>query len=349
CGGGFKSEWYECETCGCPVDENGEPVEGYEPECGHTPGGEKHEPDYVPCQGGFKSEWYECETCGNPVDENGEPVEGFPGDGQHTVVRVPGSAPGCTVGGLTEGAYCSACGEILTEQRATSAVGHSFSEWTTVKEPTVTEEGVEERTCARCGETESRPIPKLSVSFTDVRDTEWYAPYVYEASARGLMVGNGSGAFSPHATGSRAMLVQILYNLAGNPSVTADNPFTDVPGTAWYADAVQWAYENHITSGVGAGAFAPGASVTREQVAQFLYAYAGQPQVSGDLSAFADGDRVSGWAKNAMLWATQNGIISGSRSGDALYLSPRSSASRAEIAKMAVAFAQLMEAAETAD
>lgn len=229
------------------------------------------------------------------------------------------------------------------QQKTVPASGHSFGEWIEVKAPTTTETGLEERTCSKCGETESRSIPKVSMTFTDVKSTDWFYPYVTEAAERGLMSGTGDNQFSPYGTTTRAMFVQILYAMAGKPEVTIDNPFTDVPETAWYAKAVQWAYESGVTGGTSETTFSPNANVTREQIAVFLYAYAGKPEVSGSLSSFADASKVSVWAKNAVIWATQNKIISGSSEGGKLYLNPLKNATRAETATMMVGFAKFME------
>lgn len=82
----------------------------------------------------------------------------------------------------------------------------------------------------------------------------------------------------------------------------------------WYYNAVQWAKTAGIASGTGDGKFEPNSLVTREQFAQFLYNYAGHPDVTGELD-FADENKVLDWASHAMLWANQincltNGAVS---------------------------------------
>ena len=79
----------------------------------------------------------------------------------------------------------------------------------------------------------------------------------------------------------------------------------------------------------------PNGLVTREQFATMLYRYAGEPDVSGDLSTFTDADSVSDWATDAMLWATQNGIITGIT---ATTLDPQGTATRAQAAAMLMRF-----------
>ncbi len=181
--------------------------------------------------------------------------------------------------------------------------------------------------------------------FYDVRQADWYyepVGYVYE---RGLFSGMSAHQFSPGLTMNRAMLMSVLHRLAGAPEVTGGPVFTDVPDGRWYAQAVRWGAAQGITSGTGAGTFNPGGNITREQAVAMMYNYAvkymGLSVGSGaDLSRFQDQDRVSEWARTAMSWAVENGIISGVRSGDVLTLEPRRSATRAEMATMLRAFCE---------
>ena len=181
--------------------------------------------------------------------------------------------------------------------------------------------------------------------FYDVRQADWYyepVGYVYE---RGLFSGMSAHQFSPGLTMNRAMLMSVLHRLAGAPEVTGGPVFTDVPDGRWYAQAVRWGAAQGITSGAGAGTFNPGGNITREQAVAMMYNYAvkymGLSVGSGaDLSRFQDQDRVSEWARTAMSWAVENGIISGVRSGDVLTLEPRRSATRAEMATMLRAFCE---------
>ncbi len=183
------------------------------------------------------------------------------------------------------------------------------------------------------------PVPR----FVDLPEDAWYTVYANRAADLGLMNGVGNNRFDPMGTTNRAMFVQILYAMEGKPTVGIGNPFTDVPDSQWYADAVQWAYEESVTEGTSATTFSPNANVTREQIAVFLYAYYGRPEVTGDLSGFTDAEKVDIWAVNAVLWATQNGIISGVRNSDgSLSLNPLGQATRAETATMMVGFYDLV-------
>ncbi len=183
-------------------------------------------------------------------------------------------------------------------------------------------------------------LPSIA-RFTDVHASDWYAPYVEQAYQLGVMTGTSETTFDPKGTTTRAAFVQSLYAMEGKPAVSGVTPFKDLTDD-WYQDAVLWAYQNKVTSGMSDTAFAPDTSVTREQIAVFLYAYAGRPAVSGDLSQFPDAGKVSSWARTAMIWAVQNGIISGSANDGKVYLYPRNTATRAETATMMVGFCRFM-------
>ena len=89
-----------------------------------------------------------------------------------------------------------------------------------------------------------------------------------------------------------------------------DVPFTDVPADAWYAQPVQWAVENGITSGTGAGTFSPDMACTRAQIVTFLWQAAGRPQPAGSGNPFAD-VKESDYFYTAVLWAVEQGITAG--------------------------------------
>lgn len=181
--------------------------------------------------------------------------------------------------------------------------------------------------------------------FYDVRQVDWYyepVGYVYE---RGLFSGMSTHQFSPGLTMNRAMLMSVLHRLAGAPGVTGGPTFTDVPDGRWYTEAVRWGAAQGITAGAGAGTFNPGGKITREQAVVMMYNYAvkymGMEFGAGaDLSRFPDQSRVSSWARTAMGWAVENGIISGVRNGSSLTLEPGRSATRAEMATMLRAFCE---------
>lgn len=170
--------------------------------------------------------------------------------------------------------------------------------------------------------------------FSDVNTGDWFVQYVQYAHDKGLMNGVGNYRFAPNENLTRAQIAQILYAQAGSPEVSGEMAFKDVTADKWYYKAVLWASQNGITGGYEDGTFRPNSNITREQLARMLYAHAGTPAVSGDLSGFADGNQVSGWAKDAVIWATSNHIINGVKINNALHISPKGNATRAEAATM---------------
>ena len=177
--------------------------------------------------------------------------------------------------------------------------------------------------------------------FTDVPASHWAhddITYVYEND---LMNGTDGSLFSPESTTTRAQVVTVLYRLAGQPAADWANPFWDVPASAWFHDAVTWAWENDITGGVSSTHFGAGNAVTREQLATFLYRYA-QDQgydtsARADLSGYSDAGLVSSYATEALSWANATGLIIGTT---ATTLSPKGSATRAQVATILSRFCQ---------
>lgn len=177
--------------------------------------------------------------------------------------------------------------------------------------------------------------------FTDVPASHWAhddITYVYEND---LMNGTDGSLFSPESTTTRAQVVTVLYRLAGQPAADWENPFWDVPASAWFHDAVTWAWENDITGGVSSTHFGAGNAVTREQLATFLYRYA-QDQgydtsARADLSGYSDAGLVSSYATEALSWANATVLITGTTGTT---LSPKGSATRAQVATILSRFCQ---------
>lgn len=172
--------------------------------------------------------------------------------------------------------------------------------------------------------------------FTDVVAGTWYYGAAAYAYNNGLFAGMTPTTFAPNATMTRAMLVSVLWRLAGEPAPKAPNTFVDVPDGAWYTDAVTWAAENGVVSGIGGSRFDPSGFVTREQTAEILYNYAHSKgydvSARADLTVFPDAGSVSGWAENALSWANAAGLINGTVRDGQTILDPQGSASRAQVA-----------------
>lgn len=180
------------------------------------------------------------------------------------------------------------------------------------------------------------PLP-----FTDVAKDQWYYDAVRYAYFNDLMAGTGDNLFEPTTVLNRATVVQILYNLEGQPEVKElTDEFSDV-GSQWYATAITWAVENGVVAGNGDGTFGPETAISREGFAQMLYNYALYKKYDveneGDLSEFTDADKVSDWAEEALTWANANGLINGNGDGT---ITPDAGAQRSHAASILMKFCE---------
>ena len=254
------------------------------------------------------------------------------------------TAPTCTEKGYTT--HTCSCGDSYVDTYV-DALGHAWDGGTVTKQPTATETGIKTYTCTRCSATKTETIPAgscPSAGFTDVPgEGNWAHAGIDYCVANGLMSGVGDNLFAPKMTTTRAQIVQILYNLEGEPKVSGTTPFTDLTQN-WYKDAVLWAYQTGVVSGTSATTFAPDLPVTREQIAVILMGYAEKvlgvtrTWTPADLSVFPDAGSVSGWAKDALADAVALGLISGASNGGVTYLSPKGSATREQVATILMEF-----------
>lgn len=157
--------------------------------------------------------------------------------------------------------------------------------------------------------------------FNDMAD-HWAKDAVEFASSRELFNGVGNDAFGPDRSMTRGMVSTVLARLAG-----ADT----AGGETWYAKGTAWAVENGISDGTN-----PEQPVTREQLAAMLYRYAGSPAVSGKLG-FDDADSISAWARDAVRWCVDNGILNGVGGNR---MTPQDLARRGQVAAMLMRFLQ---------
>ena len=180
--------------------------------------------------------------------------------------------------------------------------------------------------------------PGMFLPFTDVTN-HWAYSAIKRVYIRGWMVGMDEKTFAPDQQLSRAMLAVILYAMAGEPAVTGEGPFTDVPAGCWYTDAIVWAAQNGIVCGFGDGTFRPNAAVTRAQAAVMLYGYAAftgaDVTARADLSAYSDAGQIPSWAMDAMQWANARRLIVGR---DSSHLAPNGGTTRAEMAAILSAY-----------
>ena len=222
-------------------------------------------------------------------------------------------------------------------------LGHDYV--ATVVDPSLDEGGYTLHVCSRCGESyrdeETAPLGHQCAAFTDIPDT-WAKEGICFVIEHGLMQGVSEHQFAPKLAMSRAMLVTVLYRLAGTPTATGESRFSDVTEADYFADAVIWAAENGIVCGVSDTKFAPNAPVTREQTVTLLYRYAVlqgmDVEKTASFSGFADAGAISAYARTPMAWAVANGILYGTSSTT---LSPQASARREQIAAILMRFVKL--------
>lgn len=183
-------------------------------------------------------------------------------------------------------------------------------------------------------------ISENDIAFTDVDASSWYYNAVKYCYNRKYMNGASETEFNPEQLLTREMFVQVLANLSdADLSAYTEISFDDVKADDWFAPAVEWAYQNGLTSGISETKFGSGQAVTREQLAVFMTRYAKYltqlTKGEADLSQFNDRDQISDWAESSMSWMVYKGFINGTGNGN---LSPKATASRAQMAQIIMNF-----------
>lgn len=257
---------------------------------------------------------------------DGSSVETTTAPGGTTAITVTGNDGSVSERAVTVSAADAASGSTVTLPIALSAANsgtvavivHEDGTEEIVTGTVQTENGVKIRVQGSV----TVKIVDRSVEFDDTKD-HWSRDEVNFAVARGLFRGVGGSRFDVAAPMTRAMTLTVLARLAGVDTGSGAN---------WSAAGIDWAQRNNISDGSAANS-----PVTREQLVTMLYRFAGSPAVSGTLS-FGDAHEVSDWARDAMLWATQSGILTGM---DGNLLAPGASAERAQVAAIFARFLRL--------
>ena len=323
---------YTTHTCSCGDSY----VDTYTNALGHAWDNGKVTKEPTETETGVKT--FTCTRCGETK------TEVIPALSHEHSYKDVVTAPTCTAKGYTT--HTCACGDSYVDTYV-DALGHAWDAGKVTKPATETEDGVKTFTCTRCGETKTEVIPATGVvdvteMFADVSHS-WADDGIQYCVTHQLMSGIGNDLFGPKLTTTRAQIVQILYNLEGEPKVTGKTPFTDLTND-WYQDAVLWAYQTGVVAGTSSTTFEPDRPVTREQIAVILMEYMTRvlklerTWTPADLSIFPDADSVSDWAKDAMADAVGLGLISGASNGGQTLLEPQGSATREQVATILMEF-----------
>lgn len=173
---------------------------------------------------------------------------------------------------------------------------------------------------------ESPPAP-VTDPFIDITAGVWYYDAVMEAYEAGVVAGMTADTFVPGGIATRAQVVTMLHRMAGKPASSTTAKFEDLTQN-YYKDAVNWAAEQGIVSGFSETRFAPDNAITREQLVAILYRMAGSPETDFSLQKYTDAGAVQSWARDAMAWAVEQGIMAGFEDAT---LRPQNKATRAQV------------------
>lgn len=190
-----------------------------------------------------------------------------------------------------------------------------------------------------------------AAAFTDVPDDAWYSQAVDYAVSHGMFSGTGAGTFSPSMPMTRGMIVVVLSNVAkADVSSAKDASFSDVQPSDWYADAINWAYEQGYVSGTGANTFSPNSVVTRAQIAVILSNYL--HSINADLeenensAAFNDIAAIPSWALEGVKYMQAIGLMAGDSAGN---FNPNKELTRAEAATVFMRMDQKLNGDNSSD
>ena len=205
------------------------------------------------------------------------------------------------------------------------------------------------------GASTSVDTPTTTVlGFTDISASSWYYPGVEYVVNNGLFNGMSKTEFCPNRSMTRGMVVTVLYRLngkqigvGGSGGISYSNTFVDISYSDYFYTPVLWASANGIVNGMTTYSFMPDREVTREQLAVMLYRYASYLGRAGSvdnsarsLQKFSDGSYTSSYAKVAMAWAVDQGLISGVKVNNTTILDPQGQATRAQVATIIMRFAK---------
>lgn len=257
-----------------------------------------------------------CKWCGIVMEKGKEiPMK------EHTVVDVAAVEATCTEAGATAGTKCSVCGTVLSGCEKVDALGHKY------------ENGV----CTVCGEKDPNYVEPVAPEFKDADSIKDYAKdAVAWAAKEGVVKGDDQGNFNPTANITRQDFVTMLWRLNGEVASDKELTFGDKADIKDYAQvAVAWAVENGYITGRDNGNFDPAAKITRAEIVAILNRVADNAKAE---KAASFTDIGSHWAKDAIAWAAEAGIVNGV--GNDLF-APNDNATRQDTVVMLYKFVNL--------
>lgn len=178
-------------------------------------------------------------------------------------------------------------------------------------------------------------VSQKETDYSDVAADAWYKDAVDYVSGEGLLLGTDKDKFGPDTNVTRAMVVTVLWRQSGAPVNDGSSSFNDVVSGQWYSQAVAWGAKSGMVAGLSDTVFGPSEPVTREQLVAFMLRFAekqGEDVSISDknvLDTYKDAASVSEWAKNAIIWGLDKGVITGMTADT---VAPKAHATRAQYA-----------------
>lgn len=254
-----------------------------------------------------------CKWCGIMLEKGKEiPMK------EHTVVDVAAVEATCTTDGMTAGTKCSVCGTVLSGCEVVKALGHDYKDGK----------------CTRCGEKDPNYVAPEFKDAASIRD--YAKDAVAWAAKEGIVKGDDNGNFLPTADITRQDFVTMLWRLKGSVASEKALTFGDKADIKDYAQtAVAWAVENGYIKGRDNGNFDPAAKITRAEIVAILNRIAenAKAEKAADFT-----DIATHWAKDAIAWAAEAGIVNGV--GNNMF-APNDNASRQDTVVMLYKFVNL--------
>ncbi len=301
-----------CSVCGELYTYNDDSPFKYIPAVPHTAGDPVNAKEATCTEVGYTGDKV-CKWCGIVMEKGKEiPMK------EHTVVDVAAVEATCTADGMTAGTKCSVCGTVLSGCEVVKALGHDYKDGK----------------CTRCGEKDPNYVAPEFKDAASIRD--YAKDAVAWAAKEGIVKGDDQGNFLPTADITRQDFVTMLWRLKGSVASEKALTFGDKADIKDYAQtAVAWAVENGYIKGRDNGNFDPAAKITRAEIVAILNRIAenAKAEKAADFT-----DIATHWAKDAIAWAAEAGIVNGV--GNNMF-APNDNASRQDTVVMLYKFVNL--------